>query len=351
MQLLGVTLLALMFSVAVVHGQITLNADRNPVPGDRVVRFAIDTTGVLEGPAGANRSWDFSTLVATGDSQVVSYLDPAATPYASTFPAATVAAEFQDSGAGVFMYYVTSPTHIASLGLATEELAIAYSNAEVLLTYPFTYNSQFSDVAYAAYDLDSLIHIEQNITISVHADAYGMLAVPNAVMNALRVKIVQERVDSAYFMGFPMFVMISRSTSYEWYSAQHKFPVLGVSHIETSVNGIVSRSKVVSLIGSPGTTDVEERAEVPQSMLLEQNFPNPFNPSTTIRYFLPDAGKVSLEVFNVVGQKVATVVDNEYRPAGSHEATFAAFDLPSGVYLYRLSAGPQVETRKFTLVK
>lgn len=351
MQLLRVTLLALTMSVAVVHGQITLNADRNPLHGDRVVRFAMDTTGVSEGPGGANRSWDFSTLAATGDSQVVVYLNPAATPYSSTFPSATVAAEFQDSGAGVFMYYAASATHIASLGLATEQLAIAYSNAEVLLTYPFTYDSQFSDVAYASYDLDSLIHIEQNVAITVHADGYGMLTTPNGAMSTLRLKIVQERVDSAYFMGFPMFVMISRSTSYEWYSAQHKFPVFGVSHIETSVNGIVSRSKVVSLIGSPGTTGVEERAEVPQKLLLEQNFPNPFNPSTTIRYFLPDAGKVSLEVFNLVGQKVATVVDNEYRPAGGHEATFAAVDLPSGVYLYRLTAGPQVETRKFTLVK
>ncbi|MEK7671010.1 MAG: T9SS type A sorting domain-containing protein, partial [Bacteroidota bacterium] len=78
--------------------------------------------------------------------------------------------------------------------------------------------------------------------------------------------------------------------------------------------------------------------------------PNPFNPTTTIRYDLPSAGLVSLEVFDILGREVRTLV-NEKLQAGSYERTFDASGLASGVYFYRLNAGPFLQTRKFILAK
>ena len=83
---------------------------------------------------------------------------------------------------------------------------------------------------------------------------------------------------------------------------------------------------------------------------LEQNFPNPFNPTTTIQYSPPSAADVRLTVFNVLGQEEATLVD-ENKPAGVHQVSFDGSRLASGLYFYRLQAGPYVEMKKLVLLK
>jgi hypothetical protein len=96
---------------------------------------------------------------------------------------------------------------------------------------------------------------------------------------------------------------------------------------------------------------------IPDAYQLGQNFPNPFNPLTTIRYGLPVSSHVTLTVYNVVGQKVALLVDED-RPAGYHAVAFDGVHLASGVYLYRMSAEAVdgsaqgfTEVRKLTLLK
>ena len=88
----------------------------------------------------------------------------------------------------------------------------------------------------------------------------------------------------------------------------------------------------------------------PVQFKLSQNFPNPFNPSTTINYVIPASGLVSIEVYNSLGQLASTLV-NEVKEAGSYEVSFDASQLSSGVYFYRLSAGSYTETKKMTLIK
>lgn len=95
----------------------------------------------------------------------------------------------------------------------------------------------------------------------------------------------------------------------------------------------------------------------PEVLILTQNYPNPFNPVTKISYALPNASMVDLKVYNVLGQLITTLV-NEEKPAGFYEVDFNAADLPSGVYMYRLTAVPSgrqagdyVQTRKMVLLK
>ena len=77
--------------------------------------------------------------------------------------------------------------------------------------------------------------------------------------------------------------------------------------------------------------------EAPAEFSLAQNYPNPFNPSTSIRFDLPEGGIVTLKVYNILDQEVATLLDHQRKDAGSHAAEFRAENLPSGVYLYRIS--------------
>ena len=103
-------------------------------------------------------------------------------------------------------------------------------------------------------------------------------------------------------------------------------------------------------------TDVDNPQNlIPARFSLEQNFPNPFNPSTRIRFTLNSPGYTRLDVFNLLGQRIRTVVDRVY-PAGSHEVTWDGTTddgrpAASGVYFYRLQKGPDRLTRKMTLIK
>jgi hypothetical protein len=83
---------------------------------------------------------------------------------------------------------------------------------------------------------------------------------------------------------------------------------------------------------------------------LEQNFPNPFNPSTVISYELPVGGNVTLKVFDILGKELTTLV-NQFKPAGKFKVEFNAKALPGGVYFYRIQAGNFIETRKMVLMK
>jgi hypothetical protein len=116
---------------------------------------------------------------------------------------------------------------------------------------------------------------------------------------------------------------------------------------------------IMYLQTSATLTDVTPTADaVPADYRLNQNYPNPFNPSTMIRYALPVGSFVSLEVFDIIGRKVATLVNGD-QPAGSYVVRFDAGNLANGTYFYSLKArkteggqsGEFTETRKMMLLK
>ncbi|MEX2603659.1 MAG: T9SS type A sorting domain-containing protein, partial [Gracilimonas sp.] len=94
----------------------------------------------------------------------------------------------------------------------------------------------------------------------------------------------------------------------------------------------------------------DEENEKPRDLELHQNFPNPFNPATTISFYLPESEDIKLSVFNIVGQPVAVMAEGRLS-AGEHQFEWDATDKPSGMYIYQLEVGKSVMTRKMTLVK
>ena len=100
------------------------------------------------------------------------------------------------------------------------------------------------------------------------------------------------------------------------------------------------------------TTGIERENfnSLPKEIILSQNYPNPFNPSTTIKYQLPTKSNVRLEVFNILGQWVATLVDAEQQ-AGNYQILFDAKTLSSGMYFYRIATGANVKSCKMMLIR
>ena len=99
-----------------------------------------------------------------------------------------------------------------------------------------------------------------------------------------------------------------------------------------------------------GIVGVEDEETLPTEYALEQNYPNPFNPATTFRYSISTQSKVVIKVFDILGNEITTLIDEE-KSVGTYELRWNAVNLPSGVYFYQLKAGDYVDTKKMILLR
>lgn len=114
-----------------------------------------------------------------------------------------------------------------------------------------------------------------------------------------------------------------------------------VSHTSANLNFVIEPS---------GITSNEDKSAVVSNFELKQNYPNPFNPSTTISFSIPQQEKVTLKIYNVLGNVVSVLID-EVKSAGNYSISFDGSQLSSGVYFYKLEAGSYSSTKKLTLMK
>jgi hypothetical protein len=120
-----------------------------------------------------------------------------------------------------------------------------------------------------------------------------------------------------------------------------------VSFIQNNPNQRVVRLPVEIVIN----TVMDDKPVVPQTFALKPNYPNPFNPSTTLNFSLPEKRRITLKVFNDLGQLVKVLLDNQDMSPGTHYVTFDADGLSSGMYLVRLEAGDKVLSQRIVLLK
>ncbi len=127
---------------------------------------------------------------------------------------------------------------------------------------------------------------------------------------------------------------------------------INASSCEFSCGATVLRYASIDSVeyGTQITAIKETRPDQPEDYILEQNFPNPFNPSTNIDYALPRRGFVTLKVYDVLGDEIKTLV-NEEQNSGRYEVSFDGTNLASGIYFFILRAGDFVQSRKMLLIK
>ena len=118
--------------------------------------------------------------------------------------------------------------------------------------------------------------------------------------------------------------------------------------VEDGKGGSDTQTFIINVMSA---TDVELIGQqIPDHFDLYNNYPNPFNPSTRIRFAVPEISNVKIEVYNLTGEKVTTLI-NEVKSAGYYEVNFNAVNIASGIYFYRIQAGDFVETKKMILLK
>jgi hypothetical protein len=151
------------------------------------------------------------------------------------------------------------------------------------------------------------------------------------------------------FVGTTGGVFKSSDNGDSWVAINDGLAVLDVRSLAVSPGGYVLAGTAgggVFLLSS--STAIEENLS--SDLLLEQNHPNPFYNTTTIRYHVPSPSHVKIEVFDLFGRKVGELVDATESP-GTKTLSFDAANLDSGIYLYRLQTGEQMKTKRMTIIK
>lgn len=204
--------------------------------------------------------------------------------------------------------------------------------------------------------------MEQSLFIGAvdEADAARFEMPPRPDENTLDVRFSSNRIIENYHRASDIEYSISISSA-EYPIMIHWMPGIDVaapvriSWISRSGRSVRMLSEMVPLTIYDTTAteivlDLKDAVSLPVTYALEQNFPNPFNPVTVIRYALPADGHVTLKVFNILGQELRLLVD-EIQTAGYKSVPFDALNLPSGVYVYKLQSGNFVDAKKMVLIK
>jgi hypothetical protein len=197
---------------------------------------------------------------------------------------------------------------------------------------------------------DSTEHILDNLNHSP-GDTYH----PSSYFGA---EIVFDSLKSVSLFGLPtdvrVYSIVAPYGVEHYYLAKNFGPSYLRREFEAAVITNELKGAVIKGIVYGDTSTVvgitDKYPNLPDKYVLSQNYPNPFNPTTTINYSLPKAGQVKLTVYNAIGSKVATIL-NEYKPAGNYSVQFNATNLASGIYLYRLESGNFTSAKKFILLK
>jgi hypothetical protein len=128
--------------------------------------------------------------------------------------------------------------------------------------------------------------------------------------------------------------------------------LLSVSFTDSNNGTAVGEYGIILRTTNGGVTFIKEERldEIPDTYYLSGNFPNPFNPSTKIKYSIPKLSDVEIKIFDILGKEIDILVQ-EVKPAGTYELTWNAANLSSGVYFYRIKAGDFVQTKKMILLK
>jgi hypothetical protein len=317
-------------------------------PGNSVTIHSTDVTSFDIGSAGGGNSWDFSGLQSTETYDFMT-IDPATSPYINEFAGANIAIyaqeNFQGTPAEAWSYFNLSSSAFANMGQAITSnsfpgILITSKNnpASIEIKLPMTYNTTWSQSYVNTYSMTGLPPSQTNYSIDVVVDAWGTMTLPGgSSFEALRIR--ESTISNGSTTVQYLFLAKNGASVRVACDASNPNPpnsgVIATEWYDWNLSYL---------------SDVEQISGLPSDFKLTQNYPNPFNPSTKIEYSIPQESFVQLKVYDILGNEVATIV-NEEQNAGTYRADFNAQNLASGFYIAKLQAGNYTKSIKMTLLK
>jgi hypothetical protein len=223
-----------------------------------------------------------------------------------------------------------------------------YPFEEDYLLFAFEKEGKRLDIAQLPLQIE-----EHEVPVSVETNIPGVYTITVTDTN-LPANVSLELIDRE--TGERIDVYEKSEITFEWKNVAKRNPLFDRDKNQNNLADVVEFEPVSSVASEQPrfvirsvSTESDENT-LPDNFTLHQNYPNPFNPTTIISYDLPENTEVNLSVYDMMGRRVATIV-NENVAAGSHRVEFDAGTLSSGTYMYRLQAGGNIQTKKLTLIK
>ena len=307
-----------------------------------------DIKFVDPGNAGPNQIWDYSKIEYTGNNPV-SFMQPASALKSSVVADYNVL--LNENGYNFFMN--SSENKLEERGYVNKEknMTLTYSDPVVKMKYPFFYGDQFVDSFTGVAFFSETNRIDFSGDITVTADAYGTLILPDMVIkNTLRVKSIKKGLQISMCGSTEINIV-----KYLWYAPGYRYPVLNINIIENRYRGgapEITRSASTNTrqhnesIATAGANDSGRQIEKSDVSVIV--FPNPFSEKLTYNYFLRKQLPVSIELYDMSGKFSLRLVKNQIQPEGLHtgELDGLTHGLTPGVYYLRFTFDKQVVISK-----
>ncbi len=344
----GVVVCSILFMAPASFGQIVITSDEIPheVGMHFVYDYSQDSVVVDIGTPGGSKVWDF-TSQETDFSQGTWIVDPAGTPFIDYFPTANLVQKYGEGDAISYGYNRLTTDALTSFGsgivMPETSMVMAYDEP-IVQPLPIGYGGEWIVNAMMSDTFGDVVIVTE-FRWHKKADAWGTVDVPYGCFACLRIQGFDTMLTTSYVMGIPMYAGTTAYIGYTFMAENYGSVVSVASHPgETNPN----YTNASSLTRLSAFTGIEEEN---LSLTCElSNFPNPFTKKTEIRYVLPGDGYVNLEVFNIAGEKIKTLV-NGFQSKGKRTIRWDASELPAGIYLYRIKTDSGAKTNKMVLLR
>lgn len=327
---------SMLFTASVI-AQPTLTATgTNPVIGNS---FSLATTAYFsEGSAGANQTWNLSSLTPSGTS-TSNCVAVSSTPNGSSFPAANIA--FNNVSTSNYSYFKTSSSAYQNYGnVLSSGVVMSYSNPEDMLRFPFTYLNTYSDPWATSFVNGGYTFYRTGVT-TITADAYGTLILPTGtISNVTRIHMVQNYQDSA-FIGMP-YVITYLNDEYLWYK-DGTHSVLAACFTFTTNGG--SPTQTGFYLNTP--VGIEETEMSLSSVNL---YPNPAAENVSFELELTDNTSVEVNFYDILGNQVMSPI-KQSGTIGKNIVYVPVENLAEGVYVADILVGTNNRVSKRFVVK
>lgn len=351
------------------QGQITINQSDYPQTPGTIFRstqllqndataWTIASTG-----SGGGNTWDFSAVGFSFGFFQSTVVDADTTPGHEYFPTASRA--WDTFGLTSWTFFSTPTNEIVSYGLFStygakpDTIKIIYDAPSLQTKFPITGNSTWiTKFSYTTshYDLDGSLLYTQTVKDSIkwECDAWGTVRYGSKEASAIRCRGTWHITTTTIYEGLPLVEFSSTNEVCQFFTKEYDVAI-SLSRTESLGSVYYSGAGQYPFVATATPVYEVDAEVVPTEFSVSQNSPNPFNPETTIRYSIGKASTVRFEVFNLLGQNVWHE-DFGVQAPGSYELHWSsensqAGQLPSGVYLYRVTAGDKSVSRKMILLK